>query len=142
MSSYQIASLSERHIALATASHAGVNLARLKKGDKVLVHPVTDSTDLSVIRVVEHLGAEGFATFEDQVMVEILSNRYKLPRDRSFPLQDAGLSSYLKVQTAGHGIDLVFATSVALDLQPAQSYVARFARIISLDSHNARSARH
>lgn len=69
MSSYQIASLSQRHIALATASHAGINLAMLKNGDKVLVHPVTDSTDLAVIRVAEHLGAEVLATFEDQVMV-------------------------------------------------------------------------
>lgn len=117
-------------IAYATASHAMLDIARLKRGEAVLIHPARDSVSQAVIIVAQYLGADVFATFESDSELSRLVDKYNIPLDHVFSVQDMGISTSLGAQTKGNGVDVVFSSSSNLALEPMQDCIARFGRVI------------
>lgn len=129
-------------IAYATASHAMLDVARLERGETILVHPATDSASQAVIVVAKYLGAEVFATFEDNSQLSLLVDKYHIPEDHIFSIRDMGMSTALKAQTNDKGVDVVFSSSSNPVLESVQDCIARFGRVIWAGEAEGQTSRH
>ena len=91
-------------IAFLTAWYALARLARVEKGDKVLIHAATGGTGLACLQVAQMLGAEVFATAgseEKQDYLRALGIVHVMP-SRSLDFAD-----HVRRVTDGQGVDVV-----------------------------------
>jgi acyl transferase domain-containing protein/acyl carrier protein/NADP-dependent 3-hydroxy acid dehydrogenase YdfG len=90
--------------AFLSACHAVIELARLKRSEKMLVLNAADPAGLAAIEVAGWIGAEVFAAVSDPDMVRHLKERGVRHIYMSSGL---GLADDIKLDTVAHGIDVV-----------------------------------
>jgi NADPH:quinone reductase-like Zn-dependent oxidoreductase/acyl carrier protein len=98
-----------------TAHYALNHLARLRKGERVLIHAAAGGVGLAAIQIAHHVGAEVFATAgspEKRSLVESMGVRHVMD-SRSLAFRDQVLE-----RTAGEGVDVVL-NSLAGEFVPA-----------------------
>src|SRR5262249_38625512 len=91
-------------IAFLTAWYALARLARVEKGDKVLIHSATGGTGLACVQVAQLLGAEIFATAGSEEKQDYLRalGVVHVMSSRSLDFAD-----HIRRVTDGHGVDVV-----------------------------------
>nr|VFJ93156.1 MAG: Acyl transferase domain-containing protein [Candidatus Kentron sp. LFY] len=94
------------------AIHALEEIAGLKRGERVLIHPSNDGMDLAAVQVARNLGARVFATYADEAKAEALR---ALRADQVLPLED--FADAISDLTDGKGVQVVLNT---LDGEAAQ----------------------
>jgi NADPH:quinone reductase-like Zn-dependent oxidoreductase len=67
-----------------TAYHCLVYIARLQKGDKILIHSAAGSTGQMAVRIAQMLGADVFATISSPEKREFLISTFGIPEDHIF----------------------------------------------------------
>ncbi|MFO1456201.1 MAG: type I polyketide synthase [Steroidobacteraceae bacterium] len=108
-------------IAFSTAQHALVELARLRRGERVLIHAAAGGVGLAAIQIARHIGAEVYATAgsaEKRALVAALGVKHVMD-SRSLAFRDE-----LLAHTDGEGVDVVL-NSLAGEFVPASLQVLR-----------------
>ena len=77
----ELASLS---ISYMTALYALVHLARIQKGESLLIQSAMGALGLATLRIARHLGAEIYVTVGNSTKVELLEREFGTTRDRIF----------------------------------------------------------
>ncbi|MBU9401231.1 type I polyketide synthase [Burkholderia multivorans] len=87
-----------------TAYYALVELARLRRGDRVLVHGGAGGVGIAAIQLARHFGAEVFATAGSDEKREFVR---LLGADHVFDSRSLAFSDQIRAMTDGQGVDVV-----------------------------------
>ncbi|RYP78429.1 hypothetical protein DL771_000614 [Monosporascus sp. 5C6A] len=89
-----------------TAIHSLVNLARLEKGQSVLIHSGCGGVGLASIQVARMLGAEIYTTVGNKKKADYLMETCGIPRSRIFNSRDTSFVDDILRETNGKGVDV------------------------------------
>ncbi len=87
-----------------TAYYALCELARLRRGERVLVHGGAGGVGIAAIQIARHLGAEVFATAGSDEKREFIR---LLGVDRVFDSRSLAFADEIRARTHGEGVDIV-----------------------------------
>ncbi|KAJ5368689.1 Highly reducing polyketide synthase sdnO [Penicillium cataractarum] len=90
-----------------TAYHCIVEVARLRKGQTILIHAASGGVGQAAIQFAQHIGAEIFATVGSAVKRQLLIDRYNIPEDHIFSTRSRTFKHGIMRLTADKGVDVV-----------------------------------
>jgi polyketide synthase 12 len=88
-----------------TAYYALVDLARLQRGERLLVHAAAGGVGMAAVQLARHLGAEVFATASPAKWEALESLGFEQAQIASS--RDAGFAEQFLAATGGRGVDVV-----------------------------------
>ncbi|KAK1993635.1 KR domain-containing protein [Colletotrichum falcatum] len=90
-----------------TAYYALVRLARLRRGQSILIHAAAGGTGQAAVQLAKHLGLVVYATVGSDEKRDLLTARYGIPGAHIFNSRDASFVKGIKRVTGGRGVDCV-----------------------------------
>ncbi|GAA1779218.1 acyltransferase domain-containing protein [Streptomonospora arabica] len=122
-------------IAYLTAYHALVDLARVRPGERVLVHAAAGGVGQAALRLARHLGAEVYAT----------AGRGKWPVLRGFGVPDARIADsrtldYEDAFGGGAGVDVVLNSLTGAHIDASLRLLAPGGRFVEIGKAEVRDA--
>ncbi|KAI0142269.1 hypothetical protein GGR57DRAFT_508814 [Xylariaceae sp. FL1272] len=123
----------------ATATHCLINLARLQKGEKILIHSAAGSTGQMAIRLAKSIGAEIFATVGFDSKKQFLTETFGIPGDHIFYSRNTSFAQAVKRMTGGAGVDVVVNSLSGQALRATWDCIAPFGRFIELGKSDINS---
>ena len=90
-----------------TVYYSLVTIARLQKGECVLIHSAAGAVGQASIMLAQHLGAEIFVTCGNEAKVELLEVEFNIPRDHIFSSRTTTFRDKIHAMTNGYGVDVV-----------------------------------
>lgn len=115
-----------------TAWYALADVARLQKGEKVLIHAASGGTGQVAIQVAQMLGAEVFATVGYNHKKQLLIDEYGIPPSNIFYSRDLSFVQGIMRVTNGYGVDVVLNSLVGEGLKSSWECVAPYGRFIEI----------
>lgn len=91
----------------ATAYHSLVNLARLRKGQSILIHAAAGGVGQAAIQLAKYLGLVIYATVGSEDKRRLLVDEYSMPDASIFYSRDASFVKGLERVTKGRGVDCI-----------------------------------
>ncbi|RYP81008.1 hypothetical protein DL769_002188 [Monosporascus sp. CRB-8-3] len=119
-------------VAYLSVIYALHHLARLSKGESVLIPSATGSLGLAALRVARHLGAEVYATVGNDKKREALMKNFGMPGSRIFRSRDVTAVDDIMQATRGSGLDVILSTSVGDVMHETWRCIAPSGRFIDL----------
>lgn len=119
-------------IAFGTVHHALVEIARLEKGETILIHSAAGGTGQAAIQVAQYLGAEVYATVGTPKKKQLLMDRYNIPEERIFSSRSTKFAQSIKVLTNGEGVDVILNSLSGEKLTASWESIAPFGRFIEI----------
>ncbi|MFD0313329.1 SDR family NAD(P)-dependent oxidoreductase [Streptomyces flavalbus] len=123
-------------IAFLTAVHALERLARLRKGEKVLIHSATGGVGLAALQVAQRNGAQVFATAGTEEKRELLRS---LGVEHVMDSRSLAFADEVERATDGRGVDVVLNSTTGEALVRSMRLLApggRFVEIGKRDIHD------
>jgi acyl transferase domain-containing protein/acyl carrier protein len=117
-------------IAHMTALHGLADRARLRAGERVLVHSAAGGTGLAAVQVARHLGAEVLATAGSTSKREWLRERLGIPR--VFDSRSLDFVAQVMTATDGRGVDVVFNSLTGEAIPASFSVLSPFGRFVEI----------
>ena len=115
-----------------TAWHSLTELARLEKGESILIHSASGGTGQSAIQVAQYLGAEIYVTVGSDEKKRLLVDLYHIPEDHIFYSRNASFAQGVMRMTHGRGVDVIL-NSLSGDLLVATwECMAPFGRFVEI----------
>lgn len=90
-----------------TAYHALVNLAKLRKGQSVLIHAAAGGVGQAAIQLANHLGITVYATVGSPEKRKLIIEKYGVNPQNIFNSRDASFVHGVKRMTNGKGVDCI-----------------------------------
>lgn len=115
-----------------TAVQALVKIARLQKGEKVLVHSASGGTGQVALQIAQMLGAEVFATVGYESKKRLLMEEYNVPEDHIFYSRDTSFAQGIMRVTDGCGVDVVLNSLAGELLRATWDCMAPYGRMIEI----------
>ncbi|KAI1108641.1 hypothetical protein F5Y14DRAFT_435490 [Nemania sp. NC0429] len=115
-----------------TAYHSLVNLARLQKGEKVLIHSAAGSTGQVAIWVAKLRGAEIFATVGFDEKKKFLVDTFDIPEDHIFYSRNTSFAQGIMRVTNGYGVDVVLNSLSGDGLRASWECIAPYGRFVEI----------
>ncbi|KAK7757127.1 hypothetical protein SLS62_000674 [Diatrype stigma] len=115
-----------------TAWYSLVDIARLQKGEKVLIHAASGGTGQVAIQVAQMLGAEVFATVGYDHKKKLLIEKYGIPEDHIFYSRNTDFAKGIMRVTGGYGVDIVLNSLVGEGLRASWECIAAYGRFIEI----------
>jgi NADPH:quinone reductase-like Zn-dependent oxidoreductase/acyl carrier protein/NADP-dependent 3-hydroxy acid dehydrogenase YdfG len=112
-----------------TAWHALVDVGRVRRGDRVLIHSAAGGVGLAAVQIARHLGAEVFATAgtpEKRALLRDLGLRHVYD-SRTLDFADA-----IRADTGGRGVDVVLNSLAGAALDRSLDCLAPGGRFLEL----------
>lgn len=118
--------------AYTTAYSCLVIIARLQKGESVLVHAATGATGQAAIVLAQHVGAYVFATCSTEAKRDLLVQQFSIGPDSIFSSRDASFALAIMAKTGGKGVDVVLNSLSGPLLKASWECMARFGRFVDM----------
>lgn len=115
-----------------TAYHTLVNLARLRKGQSVLIHAAAGGVGQAAIQLATHLSLVVYATVGTEDKRQLLVEKYKIPEEHIFNSRDISFVKGIKRATDGRGVDCVLNSLSGELLRASWGCLATFGTFIEL----------
>ncbi|KAF2207327.1 hypothetical protein CERZMDRAFT_107796 [Cercospora zeae-maydis SCOH1-5] len=115
-----------------TVLYALQDVARLAKGEKVLIHAAAGGVGQAAINYAKHVGAEIFATVSTLEKRKVLTETYDIPEDHVFSSRDLSFASGVRRMTNGEGVDVVLNSLAGEALRASWALLAPFGRMIEI----------
>jgi emericellamide synthase (highly reducing iterative type I polyketide synthase) len=90
-----------------TVYYCLVTIARLQKGESILIHSAAGAVGQASIMLARHLGAEIFVTCGNEAKVELLNTEFNIPKDHIFSSRTTAFRDKIHAMTNGYGVDVV-----------------------------------
>ncbi|KAL1636209.1 Type I Iterative PKS [Diplodia intermedia] len=126
-------------IVFCTAYHALVDLARLERGEKVLIHAAAGGVGQACVQLASMLGAEIYASVGSAEKKAFLTQTYGVPAHRIFYSRDAvGFAAAVRAATADEenagkgGVDVVVNSLAGEFLRESWACLAPFGRFVEI----------
>ncbi|ETS80428.1 hypothetical protein PFICI_07957 [Pestalotiopsis fici W106-1] len=118
--------------AFCTAYHSLYRVARLQKGESVLIHAAAGGTGQAALQIAQHIGAVIFATVGSVEKRKLLIEHYGISEDHIFNSRDASFAEGIKRVTNGRGVDVVLNSLSGKLLVASWEIIAEFGRFIEI----------
>ncbi|KAJ9316634.1 hypothetical protein DTO271D3_3141 [Paecilomyces variotii] len=128
--------------AYATAYHSLYHIARLQKGESVLVHAAAGGFGQACVALAQHVGAEIFATCSSKAKRDLLMQEYAIHPDRILSSRDTSFAPAIMAATNGKGVDVVVNSLSGPMLKATWACIARFGRFIEVGKMDLEAGRH
>ncbi|KAH1629843.1 hypothetical protein KXX39_003331 [Aspergillus fumigatus] len=119
-------------VVFGTALYCLMDIARLEKGQSVLIHTACGGVGLAAIQVCEMIGAEIYATAGSEAKVDYLVHNMGIPRQRIFNSRDSSFLPALMRVTQGRGVDVVLNSLAGELLHASWKCVAEFGKMVEI----------
>ncbi|KAI3320950.1 type I polyketide synthase [Xylariaceae sp. AK1471] len=118
--------------AYATSYSCLISIARLQKGETVLVHAASGATGQAAIVLAQHVGARVFATCSTASKRDLLVQQFGINPDCIFSSRDASFAPAIMAKTGGQGVDVILNSLSGPLLKASWDCIARFGRFIDI----------
>ncbi|KFY24016.1 hypothetical protein V491_02322 [Pseudogymnoascus sp. VKM F-3775] len=125
-----------------TAHHALFRVARLQKGESVLIHAATGGVGQAAIVLAQHCGAEIFATCSTPEKRHLLVTKYNIDPDHIFSSRDASFAPSIMTRTQGNGVNVVLNSLAGHLLKVTWECISRFGRFVEIGKMDLEAGRH
>lgn len=115
-----------------TAWHCLMEVARLRKGEKILIHSASGATGQLAIQLAQMVGAEVFATVGYDEKKQLLIDLYGIPADNIFYSRNTSFAKGIMRVTNGYGVDVVLNSLVGEGLMASWECIATYGRFIEI----------
>ena len=115
-----------------TALQSLIEVARLQKGEKVLIHSASGGTGQLALQIAQMVGAEVFATVGYDHKKQLLIEEYGVPADHIFYSRDTSFARGVMRTTNGYGVDVVLNSLVGESLRASWECIAPYGRMIEI----------
>ena len=115
-----------------TAYHALVNIASLKKGEKILIHSASGSTGQMAVAIARRAGAEIFATVGFPEKKQLLMDKFGITADHIFYSRNTSFAQGVMRMTNGYGVDVVLNSLSGDGLRASWECIAPYGRFIEI----------
>lgn len=115
-----------------TVYYSLFDVARLEKGESVLIHAAAGGLGQAAIILAQYIGAEIYVTVSSEVKKQFLMQKYNLAEDHIFNSRDLTFAKGIKRMTDGRGVDVVLNSLAGEALRQTWLCVAPFGRFIEL----------
>ncbi|KAH9209036.1 hypothetical protein DL95DRAFT_394758 [Leptodontidium sp. 2 PMI_412] len=115
-----------------TAYYSLVDLARLRKGESVLIHAAAGGVGQAAMMLAQHLGAEIFATVSTEEKKKLLVETYGIVEDHVLYSRDLSFGKDIMRLTKGRGVDVVLNSLAGEALRVSWNCVAPFGRFVEI----------
>lgn len=115
-----------------TAYHSLYNLARLSKGETVLIHAASGGVGQAAVMLAAHRGAEVFVTVGTQAKRVFVKQNYGIPDDHIFSSRDTSFSTEIMSKTNGRGVDVILNSLGGRLLKESFHCISTFGRFIEI----------
>lgn len=115
-----------------TAWQCLIEVARLKKGEKILIHSASGATGQLAIQIAQLIGAEVFATVGYEHKKQLLMSLYGIPACHIFYSRNLSFGKGILRTTNGYGVDVVLNSLVGESLIASWECLAPCGRFIEI----------
>ncbi|GFF97772.1 lovastatin nonaketide synthase [Aspergillus udagawae] len=115
-----------------TVYYCLIDKARLRNGDKILVHSAAGAVGQAAISLAQHIGAEVFATAGNEAKREFLQRRFGLAAGHIYSSRTTAFAGRIKQVTDGYGVDVVLNSLGGEAFRESTNLVAPFGRFIEI----------
>jgi NADPH:quinone reductase-like Zn-dependent oxidoreductase len=107
-------------------------MARIQKGETVLIHAAAGGTGQAAIQIAQFLGAIVFATVGSQEKKKLLNEEYGIPEDHIFFSRDTSFAKGIKRVTKGRGVDVIINSLAGESLRASWDCIASYGRFVEI----------
>ena len=115
-----------------TAYYALVNLAKLSKGETVLIHVASASTGQAAVQIAQSIDATILATVRTVSERKFLMDTFKLPREQILSTTDAKFRRDIERLTKARGVDVLLNSLAEESLEDNWACIGRFGRFVEI----------
>ncbi|KAH6632037.1 hypothetical protein F5144DRAFT_620943 [Chaetomium tenue] len=119
-------------IVWSTVYYSLVEMGRLKRAEKVLIHSAAGAVGQAAIMLAQHIGAEVFVTVGNSAKRELLQDTYDIPADHIFSSRTTAFHGAIKRLTGGYGVDVVLNSLSGEMFRESCNLVAPFGRFVEI----------
>lgn len=119
-------------LAFTTAYTSLYTVARLQRGEKVLIHGGAGGVGQAAIILAQLVGAEVFTTAGTHSKRNFLIDKFKLAPDHVFSSRDSGFIEGIRACTNGKGVDVVLNSLAGPLLQYSFDCLVNFGRFVEI----------
>ncbi|KAI0593005.1 hypothetical protein F4775DRAFT_587134 [Biscogniauxia sp. FL1348] len=115
-----------------TAYYSLLEVARLRKGQKILVHSAAGSTGQMALWIAKMKGAEIFATVGFDEKKQFLIEHFGIPEDHIFYSRNTSFAQGIMRVTNGYGVDVVLNSLSGDALRASWECIAPYGRFVEI----------
>lgn len=115
-----------------TAYHALVRVARLARGESVLIQSGAGGTGQAAVQVAKWCGAEIYTTVGSEAKRRLMMDRYGIPPERVLNSRDLSFADEIQRLTGGRGVDVVLNSLAGDALVAGWECVAPYGRFVEI----------
>ncbi|OQE38549.1 hypothetical protein PENCOP_c008G00808 [Penicillium coprophilum] len=124
-----------------TAYHALMEIARLEKGETILVHAAAGGVGQAAISLAQHIGAEIFVTVGSQQKRDFVHDTYGIPFDHIYSSRDASFAQGIMSMTQSRGVDVILNSLSGSLLQASWECIAMLGRFVEVGKRDIQQNR-
>lgn len=115
-----------------TAYHSLHNIARLRKGETILIHAATGGLGQALVEMSQLVGAEVFVTVGSAEKKALIMDRFGLVEERILYSRDMSFAQDVMHSTAGRGVDVIVNSLAGEALRNSWTCIAPNGRFVEL----------
>jgi NADPH:quinone reductase-like Zn-dependent oxidoreductase/SAM-dependent methyltransferase len=115
-----------------TAIYCLVDIAKLQKGESVLIHAAAGGVGQAAIMLAQNIGAEIFATVSSEEKKKILVDTYNIKEDHILSSRDLSFAKGVMRLTNGRGVDVILNSLAGEALRVSWECIAPFGRFVEI----------
>lgn len=119
-------------IVYATVYYGLLHLARLEKGETVLIHSGAGGVGQAAIMLAKHLQATIFVTVGSNEKKALVMTKYGIPEDHIFSSRHLSFSAGIRRLTRGKGVDVVLNSTADEAFHETLSCLGKLGRFIEI----------
>lgn len=116
----------------ATAWNALVRVAKVQKGQSILIHAAAGGVGQVACQIAQHYGMEVFATVSSDAKKKLIMEQYGILEDHIFYSRDTSFAKGIKRITNGRGVDVVLNSLAGEALRQTWNCIAPFGHFVEI----------
>jgi NADPH:quinone reductase-like Zn-dependent oxidoreductase len=128
-------------LAFATVQYSLCHVARLKRGESILIHSAAGGVGQAAIQIAQSIGAVIYVTVSTMDKKKLLMDRYGIDASNCFSSRHTLFAQQLMHKTARRGVDVVLNSLSGLALTETWRCIAPFGRFIELGKRDIAASR-
>ncbi|KAL9609603.1 MAG: hypothetical protein Q9167_005646 [Letrouitia subvulpina] len=115
-----------------TVIYGLMDIAKLSRGQTVLIHSAAGGVGISAIQIAKMIGAEIFCTVGNEEKVDFIMQSFSIPRNRIFNSRDTSFLPDVLRETNGKGVNVVLNSLSGELLHASWKCVAEFGTMVEI----------
>lgn len=119
-------------VTFSTAYYCLVDIARLERGNSILIHSAAGGVGQAAIMLSQHLGAVVYATVSSKEKKDLMMDKYNIPEDHIFSSRGFSFAQGIMRVTKNRGVDVVLNSLSGEALRRSWDCIAPFGKFIEI----------